>query len=78
MFFSTCLSLGIADPQKLNWRLEEFTAKLVHQRSTGKIVSTDGFHWGLLDVQEGQDLPVNKHTNQINQHSVQRAMLAAS
>jgi len=32
-----------------------------------KIVSFDGFHWDLLDVQEGQDLPMSICKHQINQ-----------
>lgn len=44
--FLKYLSLGIADPQKLDGVLEKFAAKLVLQGSTVKIVSTDGLHWG--------------------------------
>lgn len=53
------LSFSIADPQKLNGCLEKLAAKLILQGSTVKIFSCDGHHWGLLNLQEGEDLPMN-------------------
>lgn len=67
-YFLKYLSLGIADPQKLDGCLEKLTAKLVLQGSTVNIFSFDGLHQGPLDLQEFQDLPVNKHKDCINLH----------
>lgn len=55
------LSLDIGDPQKLDGCLEKLCAKLVLQVSTVKIFSWERLECGLLNLQEGQDLPANKH-----------------
>lgn len=52
------LSLGVANPQQLDGCLKELTAELVLQGSTVNILSSDGFHWGLLDLHKVQGLPV--------------------
>lgn len=55
------LSLSIANSQKLDGCLEKFAAELILQGSTVKILSSDGLHWGLCNLQEGQDLSVDIH-----------------
>lgn len=60
------LSLGMGDPQKMDGCLENLAAVLVLQGSAVNIGVSGMIHGGVLDIQEGQNLPVRGDNRSIN------------
>lgn len=60
------LSLGMGDPQKMDGCLENLAAMLILQGSAVNIGVSGMIHRGVLDIQEGQNLPVSRDNRSIN------------